>query len=70
MIGKLIVRGDDRAHALEAAAAALAAMRISGVRTTIELHRRLVADERFRAGDYDIDFVSRSGVLQRDPSRA
>ena len=70
LIGKLIVRGDDRALALEGARRALASMRIAGVRTTIELHLRLLQDPGFCAGQYDIDFLQHSDLLQVDPSRA
>jgi acetyl-CoA carboxylase biotin carboxylase subunit len=70
LIGKLIVRGDNRALALEGARRALSSMRIDGVRTTIELHLRLLQDPEFCAGQYDIDFLQRSDLLQVDPSRA
>ena len=70
LIGKLIVRGDDRALALDVARRALASMRIEGVCTTIELHLRLLQDPKFCAGQYDIDYLLRSDVLRVDPSRA
>jgi len=60
MIGKLIVRGDDRALALEGARRALASLRIEGVHTTIGLHLQLLQDPEFCAGRYDIDFLQRS----------
>ena len=40
---------------------ALDSLRIDGVRTTIPLQRRLLADEGFRAGDYDVDHLA-SGI--------
>ena len=45
-------------------------MRIEGVRTTIGLHLRLLQDPEFCSGQYDIDSLQRSDVLQVDPSRA
>ena len=49
MIGKLIVTGDTRAHAIERLQAALAAFRVEGVPTTIGLHRKIVAHPDFVA---------------------
>jgi acetyl-CoA carboxylase biotin carboxylase subunit len=64
LIGKLAVHGPDRAAALAGAAAALASLVVEGVRTTIPLHRRILADAAFGAGRYDIGFLERSGVLE------
>jgi acetyl-CoA carboxylase biotin carboxylase subunit len=40
-------------------------MVVSGIRTTLPLHQRIVADPEFQAGDYTIHwlerFVSRAG---------
>ena len=69
MIGKLIVHADDRAKAIDGARRALDAMRIEGVRTTIELHRRILDDADFVRGSYDVDFLSRAGlVASPDPA--
>ena len=54
MIGKLVVHGADREEALARGGQALDALRIEGVRTTIDLHRRILADSAFRAGRYDL----------------
>jgi len=62
MLGKLIVHAPGRQQAIAGAEKALAALRIEGVRTTIELHRGLLASEAFRSGDYDVDLVPRSGL--------
>jgi acetyl-CoA carboxylase biotin carboxylase subunit len=58
LVGKLIVSGPDREETLAAAEQVLAGMRIEGIRTTIPFHRSLLQSERFRAGDYDIDFLA------------
>jgi len=63
LIGKLIVHAGDRPTALEGARRALAGMRIEGVRTTVKLHRKLLADPAFCAGDYDTDHLARGSVL-------
>ena len=56
LIGKLIVLGTDRAEAVERLDGALRAMQIEGVATTVDLHGRIVADPRFRAGGVDTRF--------------
>jgi len=55
MIGKLIVHAKTRDAALDRAARALASLRIEGVKTTVELHRRILQDAAFRAGSYDLN---------------
>ncbi len=59
MILKLIAWGEDRAQAIERLDAALSATRIEGVKTTISLHRRILADKGFRAGNYDTTTLER-----------
>jgi acetyl-CoA carboxylase biotin carboxylase subunit len=56
LIGKLIVSGRDRAEAVNRLAAALDVLEIEGVATTAGLHRRILADPRFAAGDVDTRF--------------
>ncbi len=57
MVAKVIVHAPDRAAAIARMDAALAAMVVEGVPTTIALQRRILADARFRAGDYDTTFL-------------
>jgi acetyl-CoA carboxylase biotin carboxylase subunit len=65
MVGKLIVHGPDRETTLRGAEQALRSLHVAGVRTTIALHLRLLDDEDFRAGSYDVNFLERSGILAR-----
>jgi acetyl-CoA carboxylase biotin carboxylase subunit len=58
MVGKLIVHGADRAAALAGAGRALAELRVAGIKTTIDFHRRLLTDDGFRSGEYDIEFLA------------
>ncbi|MDX1388259.1 MAG: acetyl-CoA carboxylase biotin carboxylase subunit, partial [Acidobacteriota bacterium] len=58
MIGKLIVHGPDRPSAIDTARSALDTMRIEGVATTVDLHRRILDDPDFAAGDYDVTFLA------------
>lgn len=57
LTGKLIVTGRDRAQALDRMAAALAELRVDGVMVNTALHRRIVADEAFRAGGVSIHYL-------------
>jgi acetyl-CoA carboxylase biotin carboxylase subunit len=59
LLAKLCVHGRDRAEALARARAAVAAFRISGLRTNLPFHADLLASEEFRTGDYDTSIVAR-----------
>jgi len=59
MIGKLIVYGRDREHAITRAARALREFRVGPIKTTIPLHQRLMEHTDFRAGGIDIHFLER-----------
>ncbi len=57
LIAKLIVYGDDRAHCLRRLGRALEEFVVDGVDTTLPLHRRILAEPDFIAGDYDIHWL-------------
>lgn len=57
LLGKLIVHGTDREEALRALTRALDNLRISGVTTTISLHRTLAADAAVQAGNFHTQFL-------------
>jgi len=59
LLAKVIGRGDDRADAIERLAAALERYRIEGVRTTLALHRRILASAAFRAGAVHTRFLEK-----------
>jgi len=59
MIAKLIVYGNTRNEALMRLKRALGEYVIEGVKTTLPLHNRLVADNDFVNGDYDIHWLER-----------
>jgi acetyl-CoA carboxylase, biotin carboxylase subunit len=59
LLAKLCAYGDDRAQALDRAAAAVAAFSISGLRTNLAFHAELLESAEFRSGDYDTSLVSR-----------
>ena len=41
-----------------------------GIRTTIAFHRRVLADEQFRAGDVSTDFVEQFLARGAEPAAA
>ncbi len=59
LIAKLIVRGRDRAEAVSRMSRALEMFIVEGIFTTIPLHRKILADPDFRAGDVDTTFIER-----------
>jgi acetyl-CoA carboxylase biotin carboxylase subunit len=59
LIAKLIVRGKDRDEAISRMARALEMFIVEGIYTTIPLHRRILADADFRAGNIDTGFIER-----------
>ncbi len=59
LIAKLIVRGKDRNEAVSRMARALEMFIVEGIFTTIPLHRKILADPDFRAGNVDTTFIER-----------
>jgi acetyl-CoA carboxylase biotin carboxylase subunit len=57
LLAKLIAAGLDRAEALGRLADALERYRIEGVKTTVPLHRRILASPAFRAGAVHTRFL-------------
>lgn len=57
LLAKLICRGEDRRGAIARISHALSEFQILGVRTTIGFHLQVMADERFRRGEYDTAFL-------------
>jgi acetyl-CoA carboxylase biotin carboxylase subunit len=59
MIAKLIVHAPTRAEAIARLRRALDEFAVVGVKTTLPLHRRIVDDPTFQAGDYTIHWLER-----------
>jgi acetyl-CoA carboxylase biotin carboxylase subunit len=59
LLAKLCVHGADRAQALDRARTAVAAFRISGLKTNLEFHADLLASAEFSGGNYDTSLVGR-----------
>jgi acetyl-CoA carboxylase, biotin carboxylase subunit len=59
LIAKLIVHGRDREEAISRMRRALEMFIVEGVKTTIPLHRKILADPDFAAGNFDTHFLER-----------
>jgi len=59
LVAKLVVHGQTRAEAIARLKRALAEMVVGGIRTTLPLHQKIVADPEFQAGDYTIHWLER-----------
>lgn len=57
MIAKLIVTGDNRAHCIDRLRRALKEFAVDGVKTTIPLHEKIIAEPDFIKGQYDIAWL-------------
>jgi len=68
LIAKLVVRGKDRGEALQRMARALEMFIVEGIYTTIPLHRRILADPEFRAGQFDTGFIERFLSKKEEPA--
>jgi len=60
LIAKIIAHGHDRAEAIARMKGALGGFVVEGVKTTIPLQRRILADSDFAAGKFDTHFIERS----------
>jgi acetyl-CoA carboxylase biotin carboxylase subunit len=67
LIAKLVVRGKDRNEACQRMARALEMFIVEGIYTTIPLHRQILADADFRAGDVDTGFIERFLAKKAEP---
>jgi acetyl-CoA carboxylase biotin carboxylase subunit len=59
LMGKIIAWGKDRADALARLRAAIAATRISGVKSNLGFHAAALDDPEFESGGVDTGFVER-----------
>ncbi len=59
LIAKLIAHGRDRSEAIMRMRRALEMFIVEGIHTTIPLHRRILADADFQAGNFDTKYMER-----------
>jgi acetyl-CoA carboxylase biotin carboxylase subunit len=69
LIAKLITHGKDRSEAVSRMTRALEMFIVEGIRTTIPLHRRIVANPDFLAGRFDTTFMERFNSPQGTKKR-
>ncbi len=61
LLAKMIVWGETRAEAILRMRRALREFRISGIKTTIPFHQRIMDSARFQAGHFDTRFLEDGG---------
>ena len=59
LVAKLIVKGRDRNEAISRMRRALEMFTIEGIKTSIPLHRKIMADPDFAAGKFNTHFIER-----------
>jgi acetyl-CoA carboxylase biotin carboxylase subunit len=59
MIGKLIVRGTDRADAIARMRRALSEFKVTGIKTTIPFHLKMMQNEDFISNNFDTKYLER-----------
>jgi acetyl-CoA carboxylase biotin carboxylase subunit len=59
LVAKLISYGSDRAEAIDRMRRALEMFIVEGIHTSIPLHLKIMADEDFKAGRLDTNFIKR-----------
>ena len=66
LVAKLIAHGRDRAEAIVRMEGALDGFVVEGIKTTIPLHKRILAEPDFIAGKFDTHFLDRlTGVVAK-----
>ena len=65
MISKLICWGRNRAEAIERMRRALAEFVVTGIKTSIPFHRRVLENERFLSGRFDTSFIETETLAKR-----
>jgi acetyl-CoA carboxylase, biotin carboxylase subunit len=63
LIAKIIAHGHDRPEAIARMQGALGGFVVEGVKTTIPLHKRILADPDFAAGNFDTHFLDRPAAV-------
>jgi len=68
LLSKLVCWGRDRDEALARMRRALDEFVVRGVKTTLPLHRRVLANPRFLSGSYDTGLIESEGLAKAAPS--
>lgn len=52
LIGKLMVHGESREHAIEKMLAALSQTRLNGIPNNLEYHKAILSSEGYKSGEF------------------
>jgi acetyl-CoA carboxylase, biotin carboxylase subunit len=63
LIAKIVAHGDNRAEAIARMNRALDGFVVEGIKTTIALHKKILADPDFIAGKFDTHFLDRPAAV-------
>jgi len=66
MIGKLIVWGRDRTKAIAIMKRALEEFEVSGIKTTIAFHKKMLLNKDFLANTYDTKYLERVNIWEME----
>jgi acetyl-CoA carboxylase biotin carboxylase subunit len=69
LVAKLIAFGSDREEALLRMERALDFFVIEGIDTSIELHRQIIQDPRFRSGKFSTRFMEHFRISDPDAAQ-
>jgi len=64
LVAKLVAHGRDRGEAIARIQCALDGLVVEGIKTTIPLHKRILADPDFVAGKFDTHFLERLAPVE------
>ena len=67
LISKVIVRGETREETIQRMKRVLDEYRLIGIRTNIPLHRALLENPAFLAGEFDTQFIQNEFLLENGP---
>lgn len=68
LVAKLIVHGRDRAEAIMKMRRALDEFIIEGIKTTIPVHKKILTDPDFSAGNFTTSFIEKMGAARQEES--
>jgi len=69
LLAKLVAHGTDRAAAIARMRRALGELRVAGLESSVALHRRIMEEADFRAGNIDIRYLeTHADLLRAEPA--
>ena len=65
LIAKLIISAENRPTALRRSVRALREFKVTGVKTTVDMHSKIASHPVFMSGDFDTHFIEKTGLLEK-----